>query len=142
MPYTGQQYAQHYYGSVEFPPNSFLIAGVNNYYKICEKIETDDVLLCIPEPTNEYDPNAIMIKTQVGELCGYVPKENTQYILTSNITRVIVINKKRHDGKYGLRVDPIVLTYSPEDDEQDNDEQNDEPNITKCSSYHVDKISS
>ena len=72
-------YAQQYYGNkVDFPKESFLIAGISFYQDNCEGINYDIELSMVPEPNNEYDNTAISILFN-DKIIGYVPKEPEYY---------------------------------------------------------------
>jgi hypothetical protein len=54
----------------------FKIAGINHRESI-EEYEGKFIGEVVPEPTNQYDPNAIKIVHQDGKHLGYVPAEDT-----------------------------------------------------------------
>ena len=54
----------------------FKIAGINHIEGISE-YEGKFIGEVVPEPTNQYDPNAIKIVHQDGKFLGYVPAEDT-----------------------------------------------------------------
>ena len=60
---------------------SFSIAGINFRKGIREKIGDLDILL-VPDPNNEYDPNAIKIMSSDGTHLGYVPASMTEEVRT------------------------------------------------------------
>ena len=102
-------YAKQYYGNkVEFPKESFLIAGISFYQDNCEEINYDIELNMVPEPNNEYDNTAISILFN-DKIIGYVPKEPEYYkkLCNGNITEPLkIINIKKIKGDYGIRVIP------------------------------------
>lgn len=102
-------YAQQYYGNkVEFPKESFLIAGISFYLDNCEEINYDIELSMVSEPNNEYDNTAISILFN-DKIIGYVPKEPEYYknLCNENITKPLkIINIKKIKGDYGVRVIP------------------------------------
>ena len=66
-------YAQQYYGNkIEFPEESFLIAGISFNQENCEGLTYDTELTMKPEPDNQYDTSAISIMCNE-KLLGYVP---------------------------------------------------------------------
>lgn len=104
MPYTGQQHTMTYYGSPKFPEDSFLLAGVSFNYNTCKNVFVDNILFCEKEPNNKFDPNAIKVTTQKGDLCGYIPKTSQE--MNKNTKKLKVIDKKYHKSAYGIRVIP------------------------------------
>uniref|UniRef100_A0A6C0APU0 HIRAN domain-containing protein n=1 Tax=viral metagenome TaxID=1070528 RepID=A0A6C0APU0_9ZZZZ len=99
----------HYNTYVQnFPVTSFLLAGVSNYKETIESIKIDDILEMEYEPLNLYDKNAIVIKRN-SEICGYVPKDTMEKIVSFVPCRVKVIDKRLiKNGIYSLRVDIIL----------------------------------
>ena len=102
-------YAQQYYGNkIDFPKESFLIAGISFYQENCEGIDTDVELSMVPEPENEYDQTAISIMNN-DKLIGYVPMKPEYYknLCNENISEPLkIINIKKIKGNYGIRVIP------------------------------------
>ena len=102
-------YAQQYYGNkIDFPKESFLIAGISFYQENCEGIDTDVELSMVPEPENEYDKKAISIMNN-DKLIGYVPMKPEYYknLCNENISEPLkIINIKKIKGNYGIRVIP------------------------------------
>lgn len=88
----------------DFPVTSFLLAGVSNYKDTIETIKIDDILEMEFEPTNPYDNNAIVIK-RGSDICGYVPKDTMEKIVSFVPCRVKVIDKRLVKKYYSLRVD-------------------------------------
>ena len=104
-------YAQQYYGNkIDFPKESFLIAGISFYQENCEGIDTDVELSMVPEPENEYDKTAISIMNN-DKLIGYVPMKPEYYknLCNENISEPLkIINIKKIKGNYGIRVIPTT----------------------------------
>ena len=89
----------------DFPVTSFLLAGVSNYKDTTETIKIDDILEMNFEPLNPYDKNAIVIKRGL-DICGYVPKDTMEKIVSFVPCRVKVIDKRLVKNRiYSLRVD-------------------------------------
>lgn len=57
----------------------FSIAGINYRQGIKNYVGTFEGRL-IPEPTNEYDPNAIRVEHSDGHHLGYIPSDDTDYL--------------------------------------------------------------
>jgi hypothetical protein len=102
-------YAQQYYGNkIEFPEDSFLIAGISFNQANCEGIDYEVELTMKLEPDNEYDSSAISIMYNE-KIIGYVPVKPDKYkkLCNENITEPLkIINIKKIEGKYGVRVIP------------------------------------
>jgi len=89
----------------DFPVSSFLLAGVSNYRSTIEAVKVGDILEMEFEPSNPYDKNAIVIKRSL-DVCGYVPKDTMEKIVSYVPSRVMVIDKRLvKNGIYSLRVD-------------------------------------
>lgn len=89
----------------EFSVTSFLLAGVSNYKNVIESIQKQDILTMEFEPTNIYDSSAIVIKRGL-DICGYVPKELKEKIISFVPCNVRVIDKRLVSDKiYSVRVD-------------------------------------
>ena len=106
-------YRQQYYGNkIDFPEESFLIAGISFNQGNREEINYDVDLTMKLEPDNEYDSSAISIMYNE-KLIGYVPKTDTdkyKKLCNENITEPLkIINIKKIEGKYGVRVIPKSL---------------------------------
>ena len=97
----------YYYNTYvqDFPVTSFLLAGVSNYKDIIETIKIDDILEMEFEPSNPYDKDAIVIKCD-SDVCGYVPKDTMEKIVSFVPCKVKVIDKRLVKKNYSLRVDP------------------------------------
>lgn len=73
--------------------HKFFIAGVQHHqmHKVIGKLETNFNLQLVPEPTNQYDPNAIKIVFPVAQediMLGYVPKR-----FSSEVSAAIELDK-------------------------------------------------
>jgi hypothetical protein len=62
-----------------------------------ERVRFDTVALLVPEPTNEHDPNAIMVLIR-GELVGYLSREDATMYLPG-LRRLI---ERSEDGRVAL----------------------------------------
>ena len=51
-----------------------LVRGASYYQEAVKKISSEDTVILKREPDNPYDPNAIMVCTESGELTGYVDR--------------------------------------------------------------------
>jgi len=99
-------FEQHTYVQ-NFPVLSFLLSGVSYYKDIIETIQIDDILKMEFEPENKYDDKAIKI-TKNNTICGYVPKDIQEKILSCVPSDVKVIDKRNvKDDIYSLRVEVI-----------------------------------
>ena len=102
-------FAQQYYGNkIEFPEESFLIAGISFNQGNCEGIDYGVELTIKLEPDNEYDSSAISILNNE-KLIGYVPAKPDKYkkLCNEHITEPLkIINIKKIKGIYGVRVIP------------------------------------
>ena len=94
-------YVQH------FPVTSFLLAGVSNYKDTIESLKIDDIIDMEFEPENPYDKNAIVIK-HGSDVCGYVPKDIMEKIVSFVPCKVKVIDKHLVKKNYSLRVDTTL----------------------------------
>ena len=101
-------YSEQYYGNkIEFPKESFLIAGISFYQKNLSEINYHSKLEIKPEPENKYDKSALQIL--FNEKCiGYIPNkpkvkkmclENTECSL-----KIINIKCDRESKNKGIRV--------------------------------------
>jgi hypothetical protein len=79
----------------------FYVAGVQFHQlkTIADQIKQGDFLQLVPEPTNQYDPNAVVIEYQ-GFHLGYVPKKISStiagYLTTDPVTcTVTAIDMKK-----------------------------------------------
>lgn len=52
-----------------------------NRQEVIKKLKKGDELKFVPEPTNAYDRNAVMIMTESGEQIGYISKEHNKSTL-------------------------------------------------------------
>lgn len=79
------------------PPFEFLfqIAGVC-YYEIPENLILGSSLNLMPEPTNEFDKNAVKVLTTDNKLIGYIPSvqsKSVKYFIEKFNVKTIVKNK-------------------------------------------------
>lgn len=58
----------------------FCVAGTRYYHAAKDVAEGDNVYL-VPEPTNEHDPDAIMVLNMQEQKLGYVPRNYTNMFL-------------------------------------------------------------
>ena len=102
-------YIQQYQGKkVDFPEQSFLIAGISFYQDNVEGIGYDSLLSMIREPENKYDSTAIRIEWD-GKRLGYVPAKEGNYkeLCGKYIDEKLrVINIKGAGKNIGVRVIP------------------------------------
>ena len=92
----------------DFPVTSFLLAGVSNYQDTIKHIEINTILDMQFEPENKWDKDAIIVKYG-SDICGYVPKDTREKIVSFVPCNLMVIDKRRvKGGIYSLRVDIIV----------------------------------
>jgi len=74
-----------------FPVTSFLLSGVSFYKDTVKDINIGDILHMTLE-SNEYDTSAIVIKKNI-DICGYVPKEIKNKVISYVPSQVKVIDK-------------------------------------------------
>jgi hypothetical protein len=87
------------------PKNSFKIAGVSHYKKVCELIKIDDNLKMVHDSKNEFDKNAIKILNSKDEICGYVPKSVNKLLIDIYKKKNLkVIETGLYEGNYWIRV--------------------------------------
>jgi hypothetical protein len=100
-------FTQQYYGNkIIFPEKSFLISGISFYKENCSNITYDTELIMKHEFDNKYDPFAISIMNN-DKVIGYVPNSEIKELCKNNITEPLkIINIKRINGNYGIRVIP------------------------------------
>jgi hypothetical protein len=100
-------FTQQYYGNkIIFPEKSFLISGISFYKENCSNITYDTELLMNLEPDNKYDISAISIMNN-DKIIGYVPNTEIKELCKNNITEPLkIINIKKINGNYGIRVIP------------------------------------
>ena len=96
-----------YFSNMEFPKESFTIAGISHYQTIAKDIVYDDKLNMMAEPENRYDQTAIAIYRNE-EKIGYVPKEYYYKQLCKKFMNkpLRVINIKSIRNIRGIRVIP------------------------------------
>jgi hypothetical protein len=99
-----KQYDGH---KIQFPKESFLIAGISYYQNNLTNINFDSKITMKLEPKNKYDSNAIQLLYN-NNCIGYVP--NNEYIKgicrenIDNELKIIVIKKEPENQNYGIRV--------------------------------------
>lgn len=104
-------YNHQYYGNkVDFPKESFCIAGVKFNMQNCSEVTCDTELTMEIETENEYDSSAIIIKNN-GKVLGYVPSRYKNPIINEMCLKHIseplkVLKKKYISGTYSIRVIP------------------------------------
>jgi len=97
-------YAKH--ASVEhYPVTSFLLSAVSFHQEVIKDLEIDEVLQMEFE-VNEYDPKAIVIK-KGSEICGYVPKDIKEKVLSFVPSKVKVLEKRLYNNIFSLRVNIV-----------------------------------
>lgn len=102
-------YNQQYDGNrIEFPEQSFTIAGISRYEANCKDITYNTMLFMNPDPANVYDSTAIEIRWG-DKLTGYVPntgnkkiKEMCQKCINEPLKIINIGNRP-----YGIRVIPL-----------------------------------
>lgn len=57
-----------------------IVVGVSFYAPVVDKLQKDQSLVLLRNPSNEYDYNAIEVKTLDGELCGHIPRDKATSI--------------------------------------------------------------
>jgi len=101
---------------IEFPKESFLIAGISHYQDNLININFDSKLILTLEPENKYDSLAIQILFN-HKCIGYVPKDiflkNMCIENINNNLKIINIKKESETKNYGIRV--ILDKYYTED---------------------------
>ena len=98
-------YNHQYFSSVEFPTDSFLIAGISFFTDNCVDLTYNTILDCVPE-VNEYDPTSICI-VHNNKKIGYVPKKSINVNSLNVNSHLKIINIQKIKGYYGVRVMPI-----------------------------------
>ena len=100
-------YTQQYYGNkIIFPENSFLISGISHYRDNCLDISFETELVMKHEIDNKYDSFAISILNN-NKIIGYVPNKTIKEFCKNNIMEPLkIINIKKINGNYGIRVIP------------------------------------
>jgi hypothetical protein len=110
-------FTQTYYGNkINFPKESFLIAGISYYQNNLVYINLDSNLQLKTEPENKYDSNAIQILFN-NKCIGYVPNNNFfKSMCLKNINcilKIINIKRETENKNYGIRV--ILEEYYTEE---------------------------
>ena len=107
---------QYHGNKINFPKESFLIAGISHYQNNLVDINLDSILQLKTEPENKYDSNAIQILFN-NKCIGYVPNNDFfKSICVKNINsnlKIINIKRESENKNYGLRV--ILEEYYTED---------------------------
>jgi len=103
-------FADQYYGNkINFPKESFLIAGISYYQQNLTDIDFDSEIIMKLEPDNKYDSQAIQVIFN-NKVIGYVPKNDViKQMCIDNISsnlKVINIKKDYESNNYGIRVIP------------------------------------
>ena len=110
-------FTRDYYGNkINFPKESFLIAGISHYQDNLIDITYDSILKLKTEPENKYDSEAIQILFN-DKCIGYVPsnvfiKSMCIRSINSNL-KIINIKRVSENKNYGIRV--ILEEYYTED---------------------------
>lgn len=79
----------------------------------CVPLEYGDELGIVPEPENEYDPDAIALYKGV-EKVGYVPAHRTKVIHHARESGAILTATVEVDGDEELGISPVVLIQDSE----------------------------
>tara|TARA_Y100000816_G_C26106116_1_gene587946 strand:+ start:3369 stop:3752 length:384 start_codon:yes stop_codon:yes gene_type:complete len=100
-------YNKQYYGNrIQFPYESFTIAGISRYIDNCSGIDRNTELYMKKEPQNPHDPSAISIIFEDKKI-GYVPvggiAKNLCFDHIDDPLKIINIKSGSH---YGIRVIP------------------------------------
>lgn len=102
---------------------SFYVAGVqhHNIKHVIDELETGDELDLVPEPTNQYDPNAVAVQYE-GVMIGYVPKKHSAEVsawleLGDDLICEITTLKPHENPWAQLKV--TIHNHSDSDDEED-----------------------
>lgn len=100
-------YNTEYFSSMNFPEQSFTIAGIKYYNDNAKHVVYDDELQMKYDVNNKYDSGAIAIYNKESQI-GYVPnKEYYKKICNENIRETLkIINIKSIKGQKGIRVIP------------------------------------
>jgi hypothetical protein len=94
--------------------NEIKVAGVTQYASQVASVREGETVCLNPEPSNQFDSNAIAVITRSGERIGYIPRglaaalsrEGVPSIMTAIVTRAF-----RPDGAtvgVRLRVDRVL----------------------------------
>lgn len=79
----------------------------------CVPLEYGDELGIVPEPENEYDPDAIALYKGVRKV-GYVPAHRTKVIHQARDSGAILTATVEVDGDEELGINPVVLIQDSE----------------------------
>ena len=92
---------------INFPKESFLIAGISYYQNNLVDIDLDSNLQLNTEPENKYDRRAIQILFNK-KCIGYVPNDDdVKSMCDKNINsnlKIINIKRESENKNYGIRV--------------------------------------
>ena len=107
---------QYYGNKINFPKESFLIAGISHYQNNLVDIDLDSILQLKTEPENKYDSKAIQILFN-NKCIGYVPNNDffkSKFIknINSNL-KIINIKRESENKNVGIRV--ILEEYYTDD---------------------------
>lgn len=86
--------------------------GTSRQMVIANEVQEGDQLSLSPEPTNQYDPNAVRVLTQKGRQIGYLKKDVAQKLTeairnqTEIRTKVSWVGEKEFKG-VGLRIELV-----------------------------------
>ena len=104
---SGYGYTPYRINKIDFPKESFLIAGISFYQNNLESIQLGSELIMKYEPDNKYDSSAIQILFN-DKCIGYVPRNDFfKKLCNENINsflRIINIKKDPESNNYGVRV--------------------------------------
>ena len=107
---------QYYGNKINFPKESFLIAGISHYQNNLVDIDLDSILQLKTEPENKYDSKAIQILFN-NKCIGYVPNNDFfKSICFKNINsnlKIINIKRESENKNVGIRV--ILEEYYTDD---------------------------
>ena len=105
-------FSDQYFGNkIDFPAESFKIAGISYHQDNLKDIDYNSQLTMELEPDNIYDSSAIKILYNK-KIIGYVPKDPAKYkeICNKNLdSNLKIINMKRIKNNFGIRVIPENL---------------------------------
>ena len=112
----GHYVVQYYGNKINFPKESFLIAGISHYQNNLVDINLDSILKLKLEPENKYDSKAVQILFN-NKCIGYVPKIDIyQNMCLNNINdnlKIINIKREPDNKNFGIRV--ILNKYYKEE---------------------------
>ena len=101
------RFSGQYGNKIEFPKESFLIAGISFYQDNLVDINFDSKLKLNAEPENKYDSKAIQILFN-DKCIGYVPNndfcKNMCIEHITNNLKIINIKRESETKNFGIRV--------------------------------------